>query len=120
MTLRILIADDSYFMRENLKEIFTGAGYEVVGEASNGEEVIEMYKKLKPDVVSMDIIMPKKSGSDALKEIIEYDPEAKVILCSAIDQENILIDALKIGAKNYITKPIEPKKVIAAVEKVVS
>ncbi len=120
MTQRILIADDSFYMRDNLKNIFTGAGYEVVGEAANGEEVIEKYKKLNPDIVTMDIIMPKKTGTEAVKEIMEYDPEAKIIVCTAIDQENVLIEAIKLGAKNYIIKPIEPEQVIAAIEKVIS
>ena len=99
MTKKILLADDSYFMRSNLKEIVSEAGYEVIGEATNGQEAIEFYKNLKPDLLIMDIVMPQKSGSDALKDIIELDPDAKVVLCTAIDQQSILIDALKSGAK---------------------
>ena len=120
MAQTILIADDSIFMRTKLKDIFIAAGYEVVGEATTGEEVVELYIKLRPDIVTMDIVMPEKTGLDALKEIIEYDSNAKVVLCSALDQESILIDALKLGAKNYITKPIDPKAVIDAIKKTLS
>ena len=120
MTQRILIADDSFYMRDNIKNICTAAGYEVVGEAANGEEVVDLYKRLKPDIVTMDIIMPKKTGTEAVREIMDYDPNAKIIVCTAIDQESVLIEAIKLGAKNYIIKPIEPEQVISAIEKVVS
>ena len=107
MALRILIVDDTLFMRHVLRGIVEEEGWEIVGEASNGVEAVEMYKKSSPDITTMDIVMPLKSGIEALDEIITVDPEARVIMCSALGQEELVEEARKSGAKGYITKPFE-------------
>ena len=118
MSYKVLIVDDANFMRVMLRDVLTAEGYEVVGEAKDGEEAVEQYKKLKPDLVTMDIVMPLKSGIDAVKEIIEFDRNAKIIMCSALGQEPLVVEAINAGAKDYIVKPFEPDKVIEMVKKV--
>ncbi len=120
MCARVLTVDDSKFLRNTLQEIFANNGYEIAGEAENGEEAIETYKKLKPDLVTMDIIMPKISGIDAVKAIISYDPDAKIIMCSALDHQELIEDAIKAGAKGYIIKPFSPEEVLDTANKVLS
>ena len=113
-----MIVDDANFMRVMLRDVLTSEGYEVVGEAKDGEEAVEQYKKLKPDLVTMDIVMPLKSGIDAVKEIINFDRNANIIMCSALGQEPLVVEAINAGAKDYIVKPFEPDKVIEMVKKV--
>ncbi|AFG34618.1 response regulator with CheY-like receiver, AAA-type ATPase, and DNA-binding domains [Fervidobacterium pennivorans DSM 9078] len=115
---RILVVDDAAFMRMMLKDILTKAGHEVVGEAANGVEAVEKYKELKPDVVTMDITMPEMNGIDAIKEIKKIDPNATVIVCSAMGQQAMVIEAIQAGAKDFIVKPFQPARVIEAVQKV--
>lgn len=117
MAKRILITDDALFMRVTLKNILTGAGYEVVGEAANGLESVELYKKYQPDLVTMDITMPEMDGIAALKEIKKIDPNATVIMCTAMGQKNMVVEAIQGGAKDFIVKPFQPDRVIEAVQK---
>ncbi|MGB9614668.1 MAG: chemotaxis protein CheY [Fervidobacterium sp.] len=115
---RVLVVDDAAFMRMMLKDILTKAGHEVVGEAANGLEAVEKYKELKPDVVTMDITMPEMNGIDAIKEIKKFDPNATVIVCSAMGQQAMVIEAIQAGAKDFIVKPFQAARVIEAIQKV--
>ncbi|NOZ58188.1 MAG: response regulator [Euryarchaeota archaeon] len=119
MSIRVLIADDAAFMRNMLRKILTQAGYEVVGEASTGTEAVEKYKEVRPHVVTMDIVMPEKDGIEAVREIIEFDPNAVIIMCSALGQQSMIIEAIQAGAKDYIIKPFQPNKVVETIKKVV-
>jgi two-component system chemotaxis response regulator CheY len=114
----VLIVDDAAFMRMMLKKIFSENGYEVVGEAGNGKEAVEKYKELKPDIVTMDITMPEMDGITAVKEIKKIDPNARIIMCSAMGQQQMVIDAIKAGAKEFIVKPFQPARVLEAAKKV--
>jgi len=117
MGKRILVADDAACMRLMLRNILTLNGFEVIAEASNGDEAIEAYKDYKPDLVTMDITMPKKDGINAIKKIKEMDPDAKIIVVSAMGQKAMVIDAIKAGAKHFLIKPLEATKVITVVSK---
>ena len=114
---RILIVDDAAFMRLMIKNMIEEAGYEVVGEASNGADGVEKYKKLKPDMVTMDITMPEMDGIQALKEIRRFDPDAKILMCSAMGQEALIVEAIKAGAKDFIAKPFQKERVIESIKK---
>jgi len=116
---RILIVDDSIIMRRNLKTILTQAGHSVIAEASNGKEAFIEYEKCMPDLVTMDITMPIMNGIDAVKNIIDRFPEAKIIMISALDQRNMVFEALENGAKHYIVKPITPDDVCGTVNTVI-
>ena len=118
MKARVLIADDASFMRQMIREIIEPEGYEVVGEATNGVEAIERYIELTPDIVTMDIVMPKQSGIDAVKGILEKAPDAKVVMCSALGQESLVMEALQAGARDFIVKPFKPDNVIATLKKI--
>ncbi|HBG16693.1 MAG TPA: two-component system response regulator [Firmicutes bacterium] len=118
MSYRILLVDDAQVIRVMLTKILKAAGYEIAGEASNGLEAVEKYKDLNPDLVTMDITMPTMSGIEAVREIRKYDPEAKIIMCSAIGQKSMVIEAIEAGARNYIIKPFEPQKVINVISAV--
>lgn len=118
MSKRILIVDDAAFMRMMLKDILTKNGYTVVGEAENGAVAVEKYKELRPDLVTMDITMPEKDGITAVKEIRAIDPNAKIIMCSAMGQQAMVIDAIQAGAKDFIVKPFQPERVLEAVSKI--
>lgn len=115
---KVLIVDDTAFMRKLLKNILFGAGFDIAGEAENGKQAVEMYKELNPDVVTMDIVMPDMNGIDALKQIKNMDKEAKVVMCTAIGQEKIVKSAIKLGAKGYIIKPFQAPKVLEEIKKV--
>ena len=117
MANRILITDDALFMRVTLKKILTENGYEVVGEAQNGAEAIDLYKRLNPDIVTMDITMPEMDGLAALKGIKEHDPNAKVVMCSAMGQKNMVVEAIQAGAKDFIVKPFQAERVLEAMGK---
>ncbi|OUM96970.1 MAG: two-component system response regulator [Thermobacillus sp. ZCTH02-B1] len=117
MAHRILIVDDAAFMRMMIRDILTKNGYEVVGEAQDGMQAVERYKELKPDLVTMDITMPEMDGIQALKEIKKIDPGAKVIMCSAMGQQAMVIDAIQAGAKDFIVKPFQADRVIEAIKK---
>ncbi|AIF43667.1 response regulator [Virgibacillus sp. SK37] len=101
----VLLVDDTAFIRMNLASILTKAGHEVVGEAMNGLEAIQQYKKLRPDLVIMDITMPVMSGIEALKEIIRFDSDAHIIMCSAMNQQKVVVEAIESGAKDFLVKP---------------
>lgn len=115
---RILIVDDSKMSRRMLKTILEGIGHEIAGEAADGEAGLRMYKELQPDAVTMDITMPDKDGISCLKDIKEYDDEAKVIMLTAAGQSSKMLEALKLGAKEFICKPYEPEQVINALNEV--
>ncbi|MBC8060907.1 MAG: response regulator [Clostridiaceae bacterium] len=115
---RILIVDDSTVMRKNLYTIFTEKGHEVVGEAIDGKQAIVLYSELKPDLVTMDITMPKMSGVEAVNFIVNKDHNAKIIMISALNQKQMVFEALKNGAKHYIIKPIDPIKLLGIVNEV--
>lgn len=114
---RVLIIDDAQFMRMMLKNILTQNGHEVVGEASNGKEGIAKYGELKPDIVTLDITMPEMDGVTALKEIKALDSSAKVIMCSAMGQQAMVLDAIKAGAIDFVVKPFQPERVMEALNK---
>ncbi len=118
MKARVLIADDASFMRQMIREIIEPEGYEVVGEATDGVEAVEQYEQLHPDLVTMDIVMPKRSGIDAVKGILEKSPEACVVMCSALGQETLVMEALQAGAKDFIVKPFKPDNVLSTLQKV--
>jgi two-component system chemotaxis response regulator CheY len=118
MGLRILIADDALFMRNMLREIFVKAGFQVVGEAANGVEAVERYHELQPDLVTMDIVMPLKSGIEALQQITRENPDARVVMCSALGQEALVIEAVQAGAKDFIVKPFKEERVLDVVRRV--
>ena len=118
MGLKVLIADDALFMRNMLREIFVKAGFQVVGEAVNGVEAVERYHELRPDLVTMDIVMPLKSGIEALQQITREDPAARVVMCSALGQEALVIEAVQAGAKDFIVKPFKEERVLDVVRRV--
>ena len=116
---KILIVDDAAFMRMMIKDILTKNGYEVVAEAANGVEAVELYKSHQPDLVTMDITMPEMDGIEAVKQIKAVNPAAKVIMCSAMGQQAMVLSAIKAGAKDFIVKPFKAERVIEAIGKVV-
>ncbi len=118
MSKRVLIVDDTAFMRMMLKTIITGKGYSVVGEAEDGLDAIEKYKELKPDIVTMDITMPRMDGIESMKGILEIDPNAKIIVCSAMGQKALVIEALRLGAKDFIVKPFDADRVVEAINRI--
>lgn len=117
----VLIVDDASFMRAVLKKIVIQSGHEVIAEAVNGDEAIDKYQQLKPDLVLMDIVMPAgnkaKDGIEALKKIITINPSAKVVICSSMGQQALVAEALKSGAKDFIVKPFQPQKVMEVLNK---
>ena len=120
MAHRILIVDDAAFMRMMIKDILTKNGFEVVGEAADGAQAVSLYQELKPDLVTMDITMPEMDGITALKEIKSANPSAKVIMCSAMGQQAMVIDAIQAGARDFIVKPFQADRVIEAINKVLN
>lgn len=119
MAKNILICDDAAFMRMMIKDILTKNGYNVIGEAENGVKAIEKYNEMKPDLVLMDITMPEMDGIQALKKIREADASSSVIMCSAMGQQAMVIEAIQSGAKDFIVKPFQAERVLEAVKKVV-
>ena len=119
MAKNILICDDAAFMRMMIKDILTKNGYNVAGEAENGMKAVEKFKEVNPDLVLMDITMPEMDGIQALKEIKKLDGGAKVIMCSAMGQQAMVIESIQAGAKDFIVKPFQAERVIASVKKVV-
>ena len=118
MPVRILIVDDAIFMRKMIGDILKKEGYEICGEAENGIEAIKKYKELKPDLVTMDIIMPDMSGIDAVQDIVNFDGNAKNLMVSAMGQQSLVVEAIQKGAKDYVIKPFQPSRVLEAVERV--
>ena len=119
MRVKVLIVDDDAFMRMMIKNILSKSGYDIVGEAENGVQAVAKFKELKPELVTMDITMPEMDGISAVKEIKKLDPAAKIIMCSAMGQQAMVIDAIQAGAKDFIVKPFQPNRVLEAVQKVV-
>lgn len=120
MGKRILVVDDAAFMRMMIKDILTKNDYEVVGEAADGAQAIEKYNELQPDLVTMDITMPEMDGIAALKAIKSTHPSATIIMCSAMGQQAMVIDAIQAGAKDFIVKPFQADRVIEAIDKALS
>lgn len=119
MAKNILICDDAAFMRMMIKNVLVKGGYNVVGEAENGAKAVEKYKELSPDLVLMDITMPEMDGIQALKEIKGIDGGAKVIMCSAMGQQAMVVESIQAGAKDFIVKPFQEDRVLEAVKKVI-
>lgn len=117
---RVLIVDDAIFMRNMLKDIFSGDDFEVVGEAANGVEAVEKYKELEPDLTTMDIVMPFKSGIEATKEILVADKDAVIVMCSALGQESLVMEAIEAGAADFVVKPFKSEDVQRVVQKVLA
>ncbi|MEJ2217265.1 MAG: response regulator [Gemmatimonadota bacterium] len=118
MARTVLICDDAIFMRTMLGEILRQASFEVVGEASTGDEAVQLYHELKPDLVTMDIVMPGKDGIEAVREIMRESPEAKILMCSAMGQQALVIEAIEAGARDFVVKPFQPSRVLEAVQRV--
>ncbi len=120
MSTRVLVCDDALFMRTLVSDILAQAGYEVCGQAETGTQAVAQYKALKPDLVTMDIVMPDMGGIDAVRAITRFDPAAKVVMCSAMGQQALVEEALQAGASDFVVKPFQPNRVIEAVQRVMS
>ena len=114
---RVLVVDDAAFMRKVVSDALTSGGHEVVGEAGNGNEAVQRYQELQPELTTLDITMPEKDGLDALAEIISINPSARVLMCSALGQESKVIESIKLGAKDFVVKPFQADRVLEAVGK---
>lgn len=119
MAKKILITDDALFMRVTLKNILVSNGYEISDEAANGKEAIEKYKASQPDLVMMDITMPIMDGISAAKQIKSLHPEANIVMCTAMGQKDMVVEAIKAGAKDFIVKPFQPERVLESVKKLI-
>jgi two-component system chemotaxis response regulator CheY len=113
----VLVCDDAIFMRTMISDILTQAGYEVVGEAETGSQAVQKYRDLKPDLVTMDIVMPDMSGIEAVREICKEDPDARILMCSAMGQQALVVEAIQAGAKDFVVKPFQPSRVLEAVQR---
>ncbi|MFY7921934.1 MAG: response regulator [Gemmatimonas sp.] len=120
MSKTVLICDDAIFMRTLVGDILTQAGFEVVGEAETGMQAVEKYRHLRPDLVTMDIVMPDMGGIDAVREITKHDPQARVLMCSAMGQQALVVEAIQAGAKDFVVKPFQPSRVLEAVNRVLA
>lgn len=118
MGKRVLVVDDAAFMRMMIKDILSKNGFEIVGEAANGIEAVEKYVECNPDIVTMDITMPEKDGIAAVKDIMAHDPQAVIIMCSAMGQQAMVMEAIQAGAKDFIVKPFQQERVVQALQKV--
>jgi two-component system, chemotaxis family, chemotaxis protein CheY len=114
---RVLVVDDAAFMRKMVSDVLIKGGHEVVGEAGNGTEAVDRYAELRPEVTTLDITMPEKDGLAALREIIQLDPAARVVMCSALGQETKVLESIKAGAKDFVVKPFQAERVLEAVGK---
>src|SRR2546430_9752102 len=120
MSHTVLVCDDAIFMRTMVGDILQEAGFDVVGEAETGADAVTKYKALRPDLVTMDIVMPDMGGIDAVREIVRYDPQARVLMCSAMGQQALVVEAIQAGAKDFVVKPFQPSRVLAAVQRVLA
>jgi two-component system chemotaxis response regulator CheY len=118
MSRKVLIVDDVAFVRKTLSEILTQAGYQVVGEAADGNEAVSKYIATRPDLVTMDIVMPMMSGIEATRKIIKLEKEARVVIISAMGQENLVMEAINVGARDYVLKPFSASDVLKTLERV--
>ena len=114
---RVLVVDDAAFMRKLLSDALASGGHEVVGEAGNGTEAVTRWQELRPELTTLDITMPEKDGLAALAEIMSIDPNARIVMCSALGQESKVIEAVKLGARDFVVKPFQPSRVLEAVGK---
>ncbi len=120
MAARILLADDLSFMRMVQKEVLSERGYRIAGEAADGIEAVNKYRDLRPDIVILDITMPEMNGLEAMKRIFALDPGARIVICSAIGQQHLIVEAIKSGIKDFIVKPFKPERLLSAIEKALS
>ena len=120
MSHSVLICDDAIFMRTMLREILDQAGYEVVGEAETGLEAVERYKTLRPDLVMLEVVLPDLGGIDAAREIVAFDPDARILMCSALGQQTLKAEARQAGARDFVVKPFQPSRVLEAVQRVMA
>ena len=120
MSHTVLVCDDAIFMRTMISDILSQAGFEIVGEAESGLQAVEKYKVLKPDLVTMDIVMPDMGGIEAVREICKGDPEARILMCSAMGQQALVVEAIQAGAKDFVVKPFQPSRVLEAVQRVLA
>ncbi len=118
MSHTVLVGDDAIFMRTMISDILGQAGYEVIGEAETGVQAVERFKELDPDLVTMDIVMPDMGGIDAVREIMKIAPNAKILMCSAMGQQALVVEAIQAGAKDFVVKPFQPSRVLEAVQRV--
>ena len=118
MSHSVLVCDDAIFMRTMISDILTQAGFEVVGEAETGREAVEKYRQLKPELVTRDIVMPDMGGIEAVREICKEHPEARILMCSAMGQQALVVEAIQAGAKDFVVKPFQPSRVLEAVQRV--
>lgn len=116
---RVLVVDDAAFMRKVLSDALVAGGHEVVGEAGDGTAALAAYRDLQPDLVTLDITMPEKDGLSTLRELVELDPDARVVICSALGQESKVLDAVKAGARDFVVKPFDQDRLLGAVTKAV-
>jgi two-component system, chemotaxis family, chemotaxis protein CheY len=120
MSRKVLVVDDVAFVRKTLSDLLTQAGYQVVGEATDGTDAVAKYTQLRPDLVTMDVVMPQMSGIEATKKIIKLDKDARVVIISAMGQENLVMEAINVGAKDYVLKPFSAQDVLKTIERAMS
>ena len=118
MLRTVLICDDAVFMRTMLSDILSNAGFSVVGQAQTGAEAVDKYKELQPDLVTMDIVMPDMGGIEAVRKIVAEYPDAKILMCSAMGQQSLVVEAIQAGARDFVVKPFQPSRVLEAVQRV--
>jgi two-component system, chemotaxis family, chemotaxis protein CheY len=120
MSQRVLICDDAIFMRTMIADILKQAGFDVIGEAETGAQAVTRFRELRPDLVTMDIVMPDMGGIDAVREIVREAPEARILMCSAMGQQALVIEAIQAGARDFVIKPFQPSRLIEAVKRVLA
>ncbi|MBA2564229.1 MAG: response regulator [Gemmatimonadetes bacterium] len=120
MSHTALVCDDAMFMRTMIGDILQDGGMTVVGQATTGSEAVSRYRELRPDLVTMDIIMPDMNGIDAVREILDHDPGARILMCSAMGQRALVLEAIQAGARDFVVKPFQPQRVLEAVERVLA
>ena len=120
MSHTVLICDDAIFMRTMVRDILTQAGFDVIGEAETGVQAVSKYEELRPDLVTMDIVMPDMGGIDAVRQICTLDPKARILMCSAMGQQALVVEAIQAGAKDFVVKPFQPSRVLEAVQRVLA
>ena len=114
----VLVCDDAIFMRTMITDILSQAGYDIVGEAESGAQAVQRYRDLRPDLVTMDIVMPELNGIEATRQLAEAAPDAKILMCSAMGQQALVVEAIQAGAKDFVVKPFQPSRVLEAVQRV--
>jgi two-component system chemotaxis response regulator CheY len=117
--VRILVVDDAAFMRKQLRDILEGAGHDVVAEGEDGDAALRLYETHEPELVTLDMVMPRRGGIEALKELRARHPEARVIVCSSVSDEPTILEAISLGARDYVLKPVSSAKLLEAVQKAV-